>query len=136
MSVTIVPSKKNPMFFRMPEAYGHYFGRLPVGRLWGQLSLILFLTKLSVRWSAIEPTRPFGLGDLAMENGGPMPDHVSHHTGVAADIFPIRSDGLQRSMLVNKTTWADPTYDRGRTLKLVRLIAQLSTVFPMIQFLY
>lgn len=104
--------------------------------MWGQLPLILFLTRLSVRWSRIEPARPFGIGDLAREDGRPTSDHVSHHTGVAVDIFPIRSDGLQRSMLVHKTTWADPAYDRPRNLELVRIIAELRSTFPMIEFLY
>jgi murein endopeptidase len=136
MSGFIIPSEKKKGFYKMPDAGGHYFGRLQVGRLWGQISLILFLTRLSTKWAIMEPSHPFGLGDLAHEDGRPMPDHVSHHTGVGADIFVIRKDGLQRNDRRNLTTWADKEYDRERTTKLARLISELRSDFPMIQFLY
>lgn len=70
----------------MPAGEGHYFGRLPEGRLWGQLDLIHFLTLLSAKWHLLAPSRPFGLGDLANEDGSAVSGHVSHSTGVAADI--------------------------------------------------
>jgi hypothetical protein len=132
----IIPSEKKKGFYKMPDAGGHYFGRLQAGRLWGQISLILFLARLSTKWALMEPSRPFGLGDLANEDGSPMPDHTSHFSGVAADIFVIRKDGKQRNDLVNLTTWNDPEYDRERTTKLARLISELRTDFHMIQFLY
>ena len=136
MSGFIIPSEKKKGFYKMPDAGGHYFGRLRVGRLWGQISLILFLTRLSTRWALMEPTRPFGLGDLAHEDGRPMPDHVSHFSGVGADIYVINKDGVQRNDYQNKTTWADKGYDRERTTKLAQLISELRNDFPMIQFLY
>lgn len=120
----------------MPDGPGHYFGRAQVGRLWGQLSLILFLTRLSILWSIREPNHPFGLGDLAEEDGAPISDHESHRTGVAADIYVIRKDGKQRSMHQYMTTWQDPAYDLERNTQLARLISTLRVQFPMIQFLY
>ena len=98
----IIRSKKNPNFYKMPKGFGHYFGRLKVGRLWGQISLILFLTRLSIRWASIEPTHPFGLGDLANEDASAMPDHVSHSTGVGVDIFLLSTKRVNSAM-VSKT---------------------------------
>lgn len=137
MSGFIIPSEKKKGFFRMPDAGGHYFGRLQARRFWGQISLILFLTRLSTKWALTEPNFPFGLGDLANEDGSPMPDHTSHFSGVGADIFIIRKDGKQRNDRINLTTWNDTdNYDSVRTTKLARLISELRTDFPMIQFLY
>jgi len=31
----IVPSLRNPRFFQVPSAPGHYYARAPIGRFWG-----------------------------------------------------------------------------------------------------
>lgn len=151
MSANIVRTTKASGLFRMPAGEGHYFARLPEGRLWGQLDLIHFLTLLSAKWHPTAPGRPFGLGDLANEDASPMTDHVSHSTGVGVDIYVFNKDPLKRRYgNVNKTIWYDPAYehllphkrpphpeyDRDLTKKLMQLIAQLSHSFPMFQCLY
>jgi len=151
MSASIIQTTKASRFFRMPAGEGHYFARVPEARFWGQLDLIHFLTLLSAKWRLLAPSRPFGLGDLANEDGSAMSDHESHATGVAVDIFVFNKDPLKRrNGDANKTIWYDPRflhvpplqrpthpeYHRELTTKLMRLIAQLSRSFPMIQCLY
>ena len=150
MSATIIQTTKASRFFRMPAGEGHYFARMPEGRFWGQLELIHFLTLLSAKWHLLAPGRPFGLGDLANEDGSAMRDHESHWTGVGVDIFVFNKDPLKRrNGLVNMTTWNDlallrsspadpvnPNYDRDLTRKLMQLLARLSDKFPMDQCLY
>lgn len=150
MSATIVRTTKASGFYRMPDGAGHYFARLPVGRVWGQIHLIHFLTLLSARWHVAAHGRPFGLGDLANEDASEMNDHVSHSTGVGADIYVFNKDPLKRrNGNANVTLWFDraalakrhpdpvnPDYDRDLTTKLMQLMAQLSGSFPMIQCLY
>ncbi len=133
MATMIIRSEKNPNFYKMPDGFGHYFGRLQAGQLWGQISLILFLTRLSIRWASMEPTRPFGLGDLAFEDGGPS-THKSHFDGRAADIFPIHKAGVRRNDKQNMIAWNNENYDLERTTKLAQLIADLRPGFPMQEF--
>ena len=134
MATMIIRSEKNPNFYKMPDGFGHYFGRLQSGRLWGQISLILFLTRLSIRWASLEPTHPFGLGDLAYEDGRAMGDHKSHFDGRAADIFPIHKVGVRRNDKQNMIAWNSENYDLERTTKLAKLIADLRGGFPMQEF--
>lgn len=139
-SSMIVRSRlERPGFYRIPRVSGHYFAR-PVTRVWGQLPLILFLVRLSARWAVAAPGRPFGLGDLAEENGGPMTDHVSHQTGLGADIYVLNSRGVQRgwnSGPTNVTHIGHRDYDRDLTLKLALLIKEVvESGFPMVQVLF
>jgi murein endopeptidase len=150
VSANIVRTTKRSGFYRMPDGAGHYFARLPVGRVWGQIHLVHFLTLLSAKWHVAAFDRPFGLGDLANEDGSAMTDHVSHSTGMGVDIFVFNRDPLKRrSGTANVTVWYDrtalakrdpdpvnPAYDRELTTKLMQLMAQLSGSFPMIQCLY
>ena len=120
----------------MPEGPGHYFGRLTAGRLWGQPFLIAFLMELSKAWVQKHPQHPFGIGDIAREDGASMPDHKSHDYGSAVDIFVIHKLGIKRNDKSNVVTYVHPGYDLARTSDLARQIASLSNTFQLQQFLY
>ena len=129
-------SQTYPLFYRMPDGPGHYFGRAAVGRLYGQAFLIMFLMELSSAWVGKHPGHPFGIGDIAEPTGKPMPDHVSHNYGSAVDLFVIHQLGIKRNDTANKVTWKDPGYDSDKTGDLIALIAELSEKCRLQQFLY
>ena len=120
-----------PRFYRMPDIPGHYFARPAENRRFGQAFLILFLMKLSNFWHALEPSHPFGLGDIAMHDGSTMKDHVSHDNGTGVDIYIIARNREQRPAheIIYKSTEnceTQPCYDFDRTLKLTNLISTIS----------
>lgn len=130
-------SKLFPVFYKMPTGPGHYFGRLAVGRLYGQKFLIAFLMELSKQWGAKHREHRFGIGDIAAEDGSPLPDHVSHTTGAAVDLFIIHKEGVQRNDKANMITY-DQTdvYDFTRTTELAQMIAIKAQQFRLQQYLY
>lgn len=137
----IVPSIRHPGMFQVPSAPGHYFARAPMERFWGQLPLVLFITRLSVEWALQHPTRPFGLGDLAHEDRREMKDHKSHSTGVGVDLYVINKLGVQRDWDVKRgpigvTTIHQKSYDAALTFELAKLITKLKDEFPFIQALF
>lgn len=137
----ILPSWRNPGFFQVASTPGHYYARAPIGRFWGQLPLVLFLARLSVEWSLKHPTRPFGLGDMAREDGGTIKDHKSHSTGVGVDIYVINKLGIQRRWDVKRgnvgvTTIGSKGYDDKLTFELAQLITKLKAEFPFTQALF
>ncbi len=130
-------SKTFPLFFRMPTGPGHYFGRAAAGRLYGQKFLIAFLMQLSEEWLGQHPQHPFGIGDIAAEDGSPLHDHVSHSTGAAVDLFIIHKNGVRRNDKANLITYKDTNvYDATRTTDLSKLIAFKAQQYRLIQFLY
>lgn len=96
---TIEQSKKHGAFYKMPTGPGHYFGRDAAGRKFGQPFLIVFLMELSNWRSMTHPSHPFGIGDIAEEDGRAMNDHKSHSFGSAVDLFIIHKQGVKRDVL-------------------------------------
>ena len=129
-------SKKFSPFYKMPTGPGHYFGRQAVGRLYGQKFLIAFLMELSKQWFGKNVQHPFGIGDIAAEDGGRLPDHESHNTGAAVDLFIIHSKGVKRNDRTNLITYKDKEYDSAKTTDLAKLISIKANEYKLIQFLY
>lgn len=137
----ILPSLRNPGFYQVPSTPGHYYARASIGRFWGQLPLVLFVARLSTLWAIKHPTRPFGLGDLAREDGHEIDDHKSHTTGLGVDLYVINKLGIQRSWdrdrgHVNVTTIAGKGYDAELTFELAKLVMELKKDFPFTQALF
>jgi murein endopeptidase len=134
----VIKTTNKSGFYRIPDrGLGYYLGREAAGRLWGQAFLILFLIELGERWFALNGYDPFGIGDIAEEDGRPMPDHNSHRFGSAVDLFIFHQDGLQRNDSVNAVSVLDPTtYDPNLTLQFVRLIKEFSARYGMQQILF
>jgi hypothetical protein len=120
----------------MPTGPGHYFGRLGAGRLYGQKFLIAFLMELSKLWFPKHARHPFGIGDIAAEDGSSLPDHTSHTTGAAVDLFIIHKGGVKRNDKTNVITYEHEDYDREKTIDLAAIIAQKAKQYRLIQFLY
>jgi hypothetical protein len=128
MSLAIIPSKRlnkktgKPQSYRMPEGPGHYLAREAV---WGQISLILFLCDLSMKWTIIGKYKKFGLGDLGNEDGSPVHSHQGHDGGLAVDIFPVhKQSGVRRKGDSNVIHWNSEGYDHAAMKELARLIVQ------------
>ncbi len=129
-------SKSYPLFYKMPAGPGHYFGRLSAGRLYGQKFLIAFLVELSKQWFGKHARHPFGIGDIAAEDGRRLPDHVSHNTGAAVDLFVIHKNGAKRNGGTNRITYRDKEYDSAKTTDLARMISIKANEYKLVQFLY
>lgn len=135
----VTKTTKKSGFYRMPDnGLGYYFGRKAAsGRIWGQGFLILFLIELGERWFAIESGHPYGIGDIANEDGSIMADHISHSGGSAVDLYTFHKNGVRRNDKSNIVSYKDTDiYDRDRTLRFLQLIKEFSTRWGMIQILY
>ncbi len=133
----IIRTKTRSGFFRIPDrGLGYYLGREAAGRLWGQPFLILFLLEMGESWFSLQGNSPFGIGDIAEEDGRPMPDHNVHRFGSAVDLFIFHKDNLRRDDRVNAVWVQDPNYDQDLTLEFVKLIKEFSTRYGMQQILF
>lgn len=134
----IIKTESRSGFYRIPDdGLGYYLGRRAAGRLWGQPFIILFLIELGERWFPLSRNRPFGIGDIAEENAGSMPDHQTHRHGSAVDLFIFHKDGLKRDDRLNGFSFREPEkYDQETTLQFVTLIKEFSLRYGMQQILY
>ena len=124
-------------FYRIPDfGSGYYLGLKANRRHWGQAFLILFLIELGQRWASLQSKHPFGIGDIANENGSLVTGHISHTQGTAVDLYIIHKDRLKRDNGSNAITWNEKAYDRDRTLQFVKLIKVFSLRYGMMQILY
>ncbi|REJ77931.1 MAG: hypothetical protein DWQ47_16365 [Acidobacteria bacterium] len=129
-------SEKYPDFYKMPEGPGHYFARESAGRLYGLPFLIVFLMELSWKWRQQHPKFPFGIGDIAAEDGDLIADRPHHSSGMAVDIAVIHCDGVQSVDAFRWLTWMDDDYDLERTKDLAATITELGTRFQISEFIY
>jgi len=92
-------------------------------------------------WAIEHPTRSFGLGDLAHEDGRVMKDHKSHSTGLGVDLYVINKLGTQRGWDVergptNVTAIGGKGYDAALTFELAKMVTTLKKEFPFTQALF
>ncbi|MEZ5426212.1 MAG: penicillin-insensitive murein endopeptidase [Pyrinomonadaceae bacterium] len=134
----ITRTNKGTGFYQLPEAgLGYYLGRKEAGRVWGQPFLILFLLELGERWFSLRGNSPFGVGDLAEEDGREIRDHNSHRFGSAVDLYIFHKNGLRRNDFLNQVSCLDKTtYDQDTTLEFVKLIKNFSARYVMQQILF
>jgi murein endopeptidase len=113
-----------------PEGPGYYTYNpatqtLPGGeaRTWGTAALVHQVIDLGEWWARTHPAQPrLGVGDLALEHGGPfigpVVGHASHENGLDVDIRLVRADGREAA--------TDPgSYDRALTQAVIdQLVAQ------------
>ena len=97
-------------------------------RTWGTAALVREMLDLGEWWARTHPTQPrLGIGDVALEGGGPVGGHLSHENGLDVDIRLVRADGREAGV-------DSASYDRGLTQAVVdRLIsrgAQLVLIGP------
>lgn len=107
-----------------------YYCYGPAARRWGTEELVYGLMRSARSWVAA-PRRPrLGIGDLSLENGGPIYSisngqrrlaHQTHQTGRDADVRPLRNDGLEGPVTIQS-----PAYSRSLTQAAVDLFRSAS----------
>lgn len=92
-------------------AYGAAYKR------WGTPRLVYALERAARRWSQESRTR-MGVGNISLENGGPIPPHVSHQQGLDLDVIPMRLDGREDGVTIYENS-----YSRSKTQRIIDLIS-------------
>lgn len=107
---------QEPPLVLLPQLGGlGYYPYSPMARQYGTVGAIETLKDVGRSCFLNLPTLPFGIGDISLEHGGPMPPHQTHQNGRQADIRPLRTDGLPAPVSIT-----DSTYSRERTQLLVK----------------
>lgn len=100
---------------QLPQVSGNgYYSYEPAANQYGTQDTIDAITEVGAQWQLSMSTRPFGVGDISLAGGGPMPGHTAHQLGRNVDVRPMRSDNAQKPV-----KWTDPSYDRTATQLLV-----------------
>lgn len=81
----------------------------------GQPSTIEAAKRVGEAWALTNP-KPFSIGQISKNGGGPMPPHKSHRLGIDVDVRPVRTDGQNSPVSIN-----DSEYDRAKTTALISL---------------
>lgn len=97
----------------VPTVGGGYYAYESRVRQWGTSSCIQTVLAAARDFGAVTGIR-CGIGDISLEDGAPMPPHVSHRDGTDVDVRPIRRDGTD-----NPVRYQDDVYDGIRTDQLV-----------------
>ncbi|MDQ1640549.1 MAG: penicillin-insensitive murein DD-endopeptidase [Pyrinomonadaceae bacterium] len=82
----------------------------------GQASTIDAAVRVAAAWDVLHSQRPFSIGQISKNGGGPFPPHKSHRLGVDVDIRPMRTDGNNEPVTIS-----DSEYDRTLTTSLITL---------------
>ena len=91
--------------------------RGPSGKFqFGQKSTIDAAVAVGIAWEALNPARPFSIGQISLKGGGEMPPHKSHRVGLDVDVRPMRTDGANEPVTIT-----DAEYDRATTTALITL---------------
>jgi murein endopeptidase len=102
----------------LPAAGPGFYARSPARRRFGRPETIRALEAIGAAWQRAHPRGPrIGIGDISFEGGGHMTPHVSHQTGLDADIQLVRNDRKEEG-----TRHDLPSYSRALTQRLVNLI--------------
>jgi len=116
----------HPVDRQLPaEGSGYYTYGLASHRF-GTEGTTGFIQQVGRAWASTHPGQPFGVGDLSLEGGGPMPPHtgLGHQRGAAFDVRPLRSDAERLPVAYGDHRF----YDRGATQDLVNLLRTLPRV--------
>jgi len=89
--------------------------RGPSGKFqFGEKSTIDAAVAVGIAWEALNPARPFSIGQISLKGGGQMPPHKSHRVGLDVDVRPMRTDGANEPVTIT-----DTEYDRAMTTALI-----------------
>ena len=102
-------------FVLLPQVSGNgYYSYSQASNQYGTTPTINAVVDIGKQWQ-FNSQSPFGVGDISLEQGGPMPGHTTgHQLGRNVDVRPIRGDGQQAPV-----TWQDAAYSRAQTQLLV-----------------
>ncbi|GIW70860.1 MAG: hypothetical protein KatS3mg102_0402 [Planctomycetota bacterium] len=79
-------------FLQMPASGRGYYSYAVPARRWGRDYFVYGILRVGSDWAGSGYGR-MGVGDLSLENGGPISGHVSHQKGVDADVRPVKRSG-------------------------------------------
>ncbi len=100
------------------DGEGHYSYSSSRSRQYGTEETMRSLDNLVAAWEAKYPDGPrIGIGDISNEGGGKMKPHKTHQKGTNVDMRPLRTDGLERPVVIS-----DKRYSRVYTSELVKLL--------------
>ncbi|MBP1205238.1 murein endopeptidase [Duganella sp. 1411] len=128
--VPIQPKDSRGYFMlpQAPEDAGYYVygnvGNVPnTGHLaqYAHPDLLSVIFYIEREWQAI-CDRKFGIGNISIDGGIPYDGHNTHLRGIEVDCRPVRKDKLTGPDA--RVSYFDAVYDRGATIKLLRLFAQ------------
>jgi murein endopeptidase len=107
-------------FVQLPAGSGRYSYEAASNQ-WGTSATIQRIATLGNKWATQFPNRPrLGIGDISLQQGGPMPGHTSgHQQGKNVDIRPVRNDGQEAAV-----TWQNSAYSQQFTQDLVDKIRE------------
>jgi penicillin-insensitive murein endopeptidase len=89
----------------------------------GQKSTIDAALAAATSWDGLHSQRPFSIGQISKNGGGPFPPHKSHRLGVDVDVRPMRTDGKNEPVTITESE-----YDRALTTALITLWWQKAPV--------
>jgi hypothetical protein len=89
----------------------------------GQKSTIDAALGVATNWDGLHSQRPFSIGQISKNGGGPLPPHKSHRLGVDVDVRPMRTDGKNEPVTITESE-----YDRVLTTALITLWWQKAPV--------
>ena len=111
---------KDPIKTLLPaEGIGYVTYRREKGGAdqYGTQGTIKAIERIGREWARLHPERPFSVGDISRQGGGPFPPHASHQQGRDVDFRPMRAD---RQNL--PCTWNDRGYSRPYTRELIKFL--------------
>lgn len=97
-------------FLQLPASGPGYYCYSPTDRRWGVARFIYGFLRLAREHDALHPAwARIGVGDISLENGGPISGHASHQKGVDGDFRLQTTDGSEQPLTI-----FDPLYSRPR----------------------
>lgn len=121
--VSTPPSRRG--FIQLPASGTGFYAYGVASKRWGTQRAVYGVMRVAQRWSGIGPA--LGIGNISLQNGGPMRPHKTHRDGTDVDVRPIRSDGAR-----GPVTIAQRAYSRPLTRRVLELFREVVGV----QFVY
>ncbi len=110
-------------FVQLPASGAGFYGYYGASRRWGKPELVYGILRAGQAWAQQGRGPRLGVGDISLENGGPISGHKSHQRGIDADCRPMRNDGKELAITIQ-----EPAYDRARTQAILTLLARNTQV--------
>ncbi|MBX3469247.1 MAG: penicillin-insensitive murein endopeptidase [Planctomycetes bacterium] len=107
------PSKAG--YIQLPASGSGYYGYRGANARWGTPRLVYGIERIGRRFAGSN-AGDMGVGDLSLQNGGPISGHRSHQTGIDVDVRPVRTDKAKQPVTIN-----DREYSQQHTRTLIGL---------------
>jgi uncharacterized protein YraI len=101
-------------FVQLPASGPGFYCYSPSTRRWGTPAMVYGFMNAAASWDAQHDWPRIGVGDLSLQNGGPISGHVSHQVGKDVDLRPVRVDNVEGPTVVGYAS-----YSHARTKDLI-----------------